>query len=103
MGHAPSTSGVPRVLLLQLVSSLYIGILVWHRVSVGLAEEPSQLTWYMLAILVVAFGLGISSGSGAFKVRGVWDGAAVEALPLTTLARVGIQFTDSYVVSPRAG
>jgi membrane protease YdiL (CAAX protease family) len=103
VGHAPSTSGAPRVLLLQLVSALYIGMLVWHRVSIGLAEEPSQFTWYMLGILLMAFGLGITSGSGSFRVRSSWAGAAVEALPLTTLARVGIQLTDSYVVSPLAG
>ena len=103
VGHAPSTSGVPRVLLLQLVSSLYLAAIVWHRVALGLADDPSHFTWYMLGALLIAFGLGISSGSGSFRVRSSWDGAAVEALPITSLARVGIQLTDSYVVSPLAG
>jgi membrane protease YdiL (CAAX protease family) len=102
LGDTPKLSGVPTSLLLNVLTTCYLTIPVWQSVTRSVALDPGLFTWHMLGATTCAFGIGVSKGSGRLQLRGLRNDAFLEPLPLATLARLGLQFADGFLLMPLA-
>jgi membrane protease YdiL (CAAX protease family) len=95
IGDAPKLSGPPVFLLIGLVSTGYMALLAWLTVLRNVRRDAGLFTWHMLGVLVLGLAAGISAGARRLQLRGTRDDAFLEGLPLTTPARLGLQFSDA--------
>lgn len=102
VGAAPKQTGVPSALLINAFGSGYVGLLVWRSVHVAAAQDVGLFTWEMLGMWLLALGVGLSKGSSKLQLRGTRNDAFLEPLPLTTAARLGLQFMDALGFLPLA-
>ncbi|HET6335583.1 MAG TPA: type II CAAX endopeptidase family protein [Polyangiales bacterium] len=100
VGEAPKISGAPTFLLISVLSAGYLAMIAWQSVARNVKEDPGRFTWHMLGVLLLGFATGLSRGAGKLQVRGTRNDAFLETLPLRTLARLGLQFIDTFTFIP---
>ncbi len=100
LGQAPKLSGVPTFLIIQLLSATYLALFTWQSVARDAKRDPATLDWHMLGVLVVGFGVGMTKGASKLQLRGMRDDSFLEALPLSTPARLGLQLADGLTIIP---
>jgi membrane protease YdiL (CAAX protease family) len=99
LGDAPRLSGTPTFLLLNLLTIGYMAPLVWRNVAASMERNRAAFAWHVLGIVLIGLGSGAQKAAAALQVRGMRNDAFLDALPLTTLARLGLQLADgSFVV-----
>lgn len=99
LGDAPRLSGTPTFLLLNLLTIGYMAPLVWRNVAASMERNHAAFAWHILGIVLIGFGSGAQKAASALQVRGMRNDAFLDPLPLTTLARLGLQLADgSFVV-----
>ena len=102
VGAAPKQTGVPSALLINAFGSGYVGLLVWRSVSVAIEMDVSLYLWQLLGMWLLALGMGVSKGATKLQLRGTRNDTFLEPLPLTTSARLGLQFIDAVGFLPLA-
>ncbi len=100
LGEAPKQSGAPTFLLLNLMVAGYMATLVWGAVARTVGKDRALVGWHLLGVLVIGLGSGISKGAGGLRLRGTRNDAFLEPLPLTLLARLGLQLADTIFILP---
>lgn len=100
LGEAPKQSGAPTFLLLNLMVAGYMATLVWAAVVRTVGKDHALVGWHLLGVLVIGLGSGISKGAGGVRLRGTRNDAFLEPLPLTLLARLGLQLADTIFILP---
>jgi len=95
VGASPKLGGVPTALLINAFGSAYVGLLVWRSVSTGVDHDIGVYTWQLAGMLFLALGVGVSKGATKLSLRGTRNDSFLEPLPLTSLARLGLQFMDA--------
>ena len=99
LGEAPRLSGTPTFLLLNLLTIGYMAPLVWRNVAASMERNHAAFAWHVLGIVLIGLGSGAQKAAAALQVRGMRNDGFLDALPLTTLARLGLQLADgSFVV-----
>jgi membrane protease YdiL (CAAX protease family) len=100
VGEAPKLSGAPTFLLISVLSAGYLAMIAWQSVARNVNEDPGRFTWHMLGVLLLGFATGVARGSSKLQVRGNRNDAFLDTLPLRTLARLGLQFVDTFTFIP---
>lgn len=100
VGEAPKLSGAPTFLLISLLSAGYLAMITWQSVARNVKEDPGRFTWHILGVLVLGFGTGVARSAGRLQVRGTRNDAFLDALPLRSFARLGLQFIDTFTFIP---
>jgi membrane protease YdiL (CAAX protease family) len=102
VGAAPKQTGVPSALLINAFGSGYVGLLVWRSVHEAVAKDVGLYTWQLTGMFLLGLGVGVSKGSTKLQLRGTRNDTFLEPLPLTTSARLGLQFMDALGFLPLA-
>jgi membrane protease YdiL (CAAX protease family) len=102
LGDAPRVSGVPTALLLNLLSTCYFALIAWQSVVRDVGLERATFVAHLSAVLMLGLSAGALRGAGRLQVRGMRDDRFLEALPLRSAARAGLQLIDAYWYMPLA-
>jgi membrane protease YdiL (CAAX protease family) len=100
VGEAPKLSGAPTFLLLTLFGAAYLAMVTWQSVARNVQQHVGNFTWHMLGVLLLGFGTGMSKRFGRLQLRGTRSDTFLDALPLRTLALVGLPFADTATFVP---
>ena len=95
---SPRLSGAPTYLLLNLLTIGYMAPLVWRNVATSMERNVAAFGWHALGVALIAFGSGAGKAASAFQVRGMRNDGFLDPLPLTTLARLGLELADGFFV-----
>jgi membrane protease YdiL (CAAX protease family) len=101
-GSAPKVSGMPTFVVLNVLSVVYLALLVWSAVARDAKQTSATFLVHMFGVLGLGAAAGMLRGAVRLKVRGMRDDTFLEPLPLRLPARLGLQLIDSYMFVPFA-
>src|SRR5688572_19044374 len=70
VGVAPSRSGTPTFLLLNLFLTAYMALIAARVVFRSVGDEPAAFAWHILGVLLIGFGSGMTQGAARLQLRG---------------------------------
>jgi membrane protease YdiL (CAAX protease family) len=101
-GETPRLSGVPTFLLISAIGTGYMMLITWQTVARNVERHPGTFVWYAFGVMLLGFSQGLAKAGGKSQLAGTRDDAFLEALPLRTLARLGLRLTDTITLLPLA-
>jgi membrane protease YdiL (CAAX protease family) len=97
VGDAPKLSGLPAVLLINLLSAGYFAPMAFRAVRESVKADAAYFAWHVLGIVLAALGSGAARGATTLQIRGGRNDGFLQPLPLLLPPRLGLSLLDGFL------